>query len=131
MRRTGQVEKSGITRSGQAAIGWQLVCPETEEAIEVAADCQEKKPQIATRCQRWKIAGKSGSFQGEGGCLAGGAKTYCSRCTERKCFIQIKFILILKLVQRITTNRMIIYHNSLFFIAIYYSFFFNIFKSLI
>jgi len=67
MRRTGQVEKSGITRSGQAAIGWQLVCPETEEAIEVAADCQEKKPQIATRCQRWKIAGKSGSFKGEEG----------------------------------------------------------------
>lgn len=59
------MEKSGITRSGQATIGWQLVCPETEEAIEVTADSREKKPQIATRCQWRKIAGKSGSSRGE------------------------------------------------------------------
>lgn len=74
-----QVEKSGITRSNQAtatarrpsSAHRQLVCPETEEAIEVtqpSVDCQEKKPQIATRGKSWKIGWKSGrEFERFGG----------------------------------------------------------------
>jgi len=58
---------------------------------EEAANCHAL-PEVENRREKRE-------FQGGGGCLAGGAKTYCSQCTERKYCIQIRFILNLTLVQ--------------------------------